>query len=706
MLPAVLVGVAAAAILVVFGVRPLDLLRFAAYEAGFVLIPGWAVYLALKPSPPGLLRQIAAGWALGYVLEILAYAATAALGIRTWFAAYPVLVLLGAAPLAWHRHGRRLWTAPRPVQGTGWLWALAAACVAVLVYLGIGFFSQTPLPGTVPAVSYYPDLVWDLALAGEALHHWPIMDPNVAGASFSYYTFTHIHLAAVSQVTGLDLPLLLFRLYVPALILLLTLQLYLLGRTLAGSRSAGLLTVLLVLFAGEIDPFVGRQSLFLNAFFPDLYLSPTFLLGLVLFLPLVLELADVMRSTPATRPGLGSWIAAGLFLIGCGGAKGTILPVIVSALGLTLAWRWLSDRRINRPAVIAFSMAALALGGFYLFSYAGSGITPELRPLSALLGMGAIGSRLRLALSGGWQQYGTVALLVVAAFFGLMGLRAVGLTSLAWARRPHFSGDSIWLWSLFLVTLVPYYFLDQPGASQLYFFWFGYVAASALAAEGLALLARRCRSLPLLPRTLVALPLVALLATQLLDTPLDSAATLGRWRAGLPAYAETNRNLTQGLLAGLDWLRQNTGTGAVLAVNNYYSSDQGKDPRYYYYAAFAQRRVFLEGWLYTNQSHKIGYSSVAAGTLLPFPERYDLNQRVFLSGDPAALSQMASRYGVSYLVVDRVHGSQEGASHLADEGLITLAFENQDVQVYAVRSTAPGDSAGGAPVIRCCPSWS
>ena len=46
------------------------------------MLPGWATYRVLSRDPGGPLRQLAIGWALGYVLEILAFMATAATGTR------------------------------------------------------------------------------------------------------------------------------------------------------------------------------------------------------------------------------------------------------------------------------------------------------------------------------------------------------------------------------------------------------------------------------------------------------------------------------------------------------------------------------------------------------------------------------------------------------------------------------------------------
>ena len=100
-------------------------------------------------------------------------------------------------------------------------------------------------------------------------------------------------------------------------------------------------------------------------------------------------------------------------------------------------------------------------------------------------------------------------------------------------------------------------------------------------------------------------------------------------------------------------------------MNNQHS--QISLPRYFYYSAFAERRVFLEGWDYS----RIGDRS----------DRIALNERVFKNADPEALRLMVEKYGVTYLVVDKVHGSDN--ARLAT--LARLVFSNPDVTIYSVR---------------------
>src|SRR5262245_57064585 len=101
--PAVAIG---AVILWLIGsVQPWDVVRYLGYEAAFVVAPGWLVLLAICPGIRSRAWQLALGWPIGLTLEILGFAATAALGIRGLFLAYPLVVGIPALLIAKRRGG-------------------------------------------------------------------------------------------------------------------------------------------------------------------------------------------------------------------------------------------------------------------------------------------------------------------------------------------------------------------------------------------------------------------------------------------------------------------------------------------------------------------------------------------------------------------------------------------------------------------------
>ena len=136
--------------------------------------------------------------------------------------------------------------------------------------------------------------------------------------------------------------------------------------------------------------------------------------------------------------------------------------------------------------------------------------------------------------------------------------------------------------------------------------------------------------------------------------------------------------MTPDLARGLRWVRHNTRTSSVLAVNNHFLYPSGGDSRYYYYSALAERRVHLESWGYTDKAVEIGLEKVRAGRF-PFPGRLAVNDRAFAAPDPAGL-RLLRRAGVTHLVADRLHGPVPAAS----SSLGRPAFENAALVVYSL----------------------
>ena len=64
-------------------------------------------------------------------------------------------------------------------------------------------------------------MTFQVSIAASALHHWPPAFEGVSGLRLNYHYFVDLHMAAASQVTGIHLPVIFFRLYLIPLIALL-----------------------------------------------------------------------------------------------------------------------------------------------------------------------------------------------------------------------------------------------------------------------------------------------------------------------------------------------------------------------------------------------------------------------------------------------------------------------------------------------------
>ncbi|MBM3666649.1 MAG: hypothetical protein FJW90_04075 [Actinobacteria bacterium] len=760
-------GLAAASVLagavclwLISGVGAADVIRYVAYEAVFVLGPGWLAFRALSPGTRGLGWQLALGWPLGLVLEILAFALTAALDLREAFVLYPILA--GAlAGLAWRRRragaGER--PAGRPTLGPRQALALAGLCLFVFAYIGIAYFGRSPLPGSVPAAFYYPDISFNLVLASEALHHWPIAEAKVVGGTYGYHYFVNIHMAAASQVTGIELPTIIFRLYLLPLIALLVLQLGLVGGAIARLAWAGPVTAALFVLVGEIDlsvidirPFQGVGPI-------PLWSSPTQLLGLVFFVPIVFVLhrlidgdAEPVNDPEPAIPRPELWALLVLLLVGSGGAKAVIPPMLIGGLLIYLAYRLVRGRGIDRAALTALGCCVAVQLAYMAVLYRSGGSSLQLDPGATFEQMIAV-TRALDAVGGepGVEVvFWVLAVPIATAMF--YGASLLGLAWLTAGRATVRPADSALL-AICLAGLPAFLLLGHDGHSQLYFPLYGILAALPLAAEGLCRLFTRLSQPPAFDRRLLLAALVAwvlglvlvafaaervtldghpvradliaygsaaaalaavtaiavrsrgvarstatalavlgVLLAAAIDAPLDALPeTLRRLDRGEPLHLTGPIETRRAAIEGMEWMRESLDEDAVLAVSN----DRSGLAREYApldntFPAFTERRTLLEGWAYTSEASRHGQAEVIARRFDPFPERRELERRVFARADTSALRELRSRYGLTHLVIDRKHGF--AAPSVRELGRVV--FENELLEVIELD---PPD-AGAGPI--------
>jgi hypothetical protein len=699
--PAVFITAVASIAWLSSGVHAGEIARFVPYELGFVVLPGWLVYRALfAASPGGRLRQLVLGWSLGYLLEILAFVGSAQVGRRELFLAYPVVVGLPAALIAWRaRDSKRPRSSTRAYSRVSArsLWAGGFLCCLLVVYVAVAGFSKSPLPRDLGGgATYHEDTVFAISLAAEALHHWPMTVPMVAGEGLHYHLFVYLHMAAVAQVTGIDLSVVVMRLYTVPLLVLLTLLLVLAGKRVGRRLSTGFVAAFAVLFLGELDVSRSRRFLFDDFFFSWLLNSHTFLLGLIFFLAAILLLDELMSSrTGSRRSRLPSWLLAGGMLVGCMGAKSYSLLPLAGGLGIVIAWMLLRHRVLNRPALLALVLTgAIYLGANALvFKWNSAGIVVSpFRTIKAMEGVSVF--RSQLARLWGDNDV-TLGLGVVYGTIGLLGIPLLGIGLLLKYRRRSLSLSELWFLSLFVAALPALFLLNQPGLGQLFVVFFGLVPATIVAASGFGLFwAHHVRNTFAgrfsVRGGLATAAVGCCLVVGFLNTPLDWFPGVSGKTVDGPAYQYELSGLTAGLYDGLLWIRNNTDVNQVLVVNNHSIYRDGRDSKYFYYSAFAQRRVVLESWDYTKQAAATELLSLDAAHT-PFPHRLALSDAVFRNADESAMRTLAREYGARYLVVDKVHGS-------ASPWLPWRArrvFSNGDVDVYAVGQ--PGRPPVGAP---------
>jgi len=730
--PTALIVLGLSALWALSGVRLSEVALFWGCTALFVAAPGCLLHAALDRSASRPERA-AFGLGLGVALEIFAFAFTAWIGARWLLFAYPPVVVVTALVLLRRDRGPTEAVAAPP---RGWGTAVVAVSGLVLASIAVGFVGQNPLPRDVGDVSYFLDLVFNIGISAEALHHWPVTDPHVLGQPLPYHTFANLQTAATAQVSGIDLDTVALRLFVPSLVALAVAQMAAAGRTLGGAWMAGPIAAGLFFLTGEIDPDGARENLFANTIPSSLYQSPSFLLSLVVFCPaLVLAHRQITATAPVT---VGQRVLLALLVAGCAGAKASLMPVLLGGMALYAAGGVLRTRRVQAPPMVTLAVTAAVTAVAFAVLYRGTQSGLALRYggiLSLMPGVSWVDDHL-----GALGALGTTAALVIGAV-GFCGATLAGIALLAADRDPAAAPRRLFLAAVLAASAVPWLLLDSASGNENWFVFYGLVCGALLAADGICVTGRAIG-----PRAIVgacalagawaavALALVlgplhrfeypagpryaaclALLALALGGGCVALARHRGPRAAGLagvlafalvgsfnapldviPALASrehttgvaheretpTHFGMSAGLYRGLVWIRDHTPETSVLAVNNQYLEPSRTGPGYFYFTAFAQRRVYLEGWGYAFKTTALadGRDYRDAFRADPFGRRQRLNDRAFAQADPAALAQLRAA-GVRFLVVDVAHG---GASPVLDR-VLRRVYANRALLVYRLR---------------------
>jgi hypothetical protein len=745
--PATLVIAVALEIWLLSGVTGGDILRFAGYEVAFVALPGVAMLWALRGRWRGFLEAIALGIPLGHALEILAFSATAAAGVRGLYVIYPVVVVVPSLLVIRKRRNPAVGGAPEPPMSSRIMWGAALTLSAGLIYQALMFIPQAPLPSSQVSVSYSPDFVYQISKTAEVLYHWPPTNPGLSGVPLPYEWFVFFHMAAVSQVTHLALATIALRLDFLPFLIVIGCELLVVGRALSRKVSTGVVAMAVVFLLGPLDltTDVGGTPFF-SSLSNVLWSSWTFLFGLMFFIPLLYLIFERLRgATRRDRFDIGSWLLIAILLVGASGAKATVLPVLLAGSALYAVLTCITRRAAPPPELLlALGLEAVIFLVTFFIIYRGGAAATVVSPLAPL------GRTLPVVDASQSKLTGFVLAVALPSAYvaGLLGmlLPLAGLLYMLRSQhRARLRGYGLCLCLLGAGVVIANVF-HQIGYSELYFQDTGYVAGCIVAADALRLawvdlgtvipISRRAATTALgawivvLAAVVIAtsptrhplqtavvryialgggcilfvatwylvmrvrhrrrsgflvLGLIPLLAAAALASPVVLAPTTGPLLTGAAiAHPQSGhdrvRGLTPDLLAALEWLKAHSTVNDVIAVSNHWLDTAAQDGRYYYYSAFSERQVFIEGYDPARYEITTDIQTLAGAD---FAARQALNDEVFGSADPDALRVMTTQYSVRFLLVDSTDGDGDDDNPAVLQ-LGTVVFENSAATIVAV----------------------
>ncbi len=636
------------AVLIHYGAEPNHLVRFLMAILFFTLLPGLLLLDCLHIYDDDGYKLVLAVIA-GIGLDIILYIVAAILGWWWLFNLGAGMVLL--ALIIKKRllpNIRLLANLPDRLGWRDWL-ALSLLSSLLLGLLAVFQFIPNPLPGGTSSLIYYIDQPWHLGNIAEIKNHWPPQDPRLAGYSFNYHIFVYIFIAFLAHVTGITLPALYFRLSIWLLVTLLFAAVYFTGCRWFDRRAAGWLHIAVFFSMGTL-----LLSYPFNIFLISLFTSPTYLLAAIFTLALLVELRTYMQGRSPAR-----LVLIILLVTGLTGAKGNFFPVLYCGLlayGIYNLVGFRKDSRIN--ILLATTAVPFVLVFAYIFKGGGSeglNIVPLevvrythlFNSLSSWLGQG----------DASWLIWAVLPIYLAA----LLSVRLPALLNLGRnlaATRHRLSFEQVFMTATIAVSLIAGLTLSYRGRSEYFFIFIGLICLNLLAAGYLLEVYKSHRS------RWLQLFMTMLIVIAVADTGL-SARHLPQLIPEMTAVSY--QPLTPSLHQALLFLRDNSEPDALVASYRafIYSPD---DPRFFYYSAFAERRMLAEGW---------GYMSIQRQWAAQ--ARYADMATLYTTRDEELAGSILIKYDIDYVIVE----NQINQHLWFNSGrYLQPVFENGDLEIY------------------------
>jgi hypothetical protein len=684
-----------------------EALLFTGYVLAFLTFPGTLVWRAVAKPGPNLGNDLILGTILGLVLEIPLYLLLRLFDLTPLIYGYPVAVLVVSLVVVWRR---RRWFGPVVIgRESLWSWAGAAvACVQALL-AAKGVWSTRPLDALRAP---YVDEPFHLAIAGDLLHHFPAQMPWVEGTPLFYHWLVYVHLASAATITDIELVVLLRSMSMVLLVLLTVGGAYAAAARLTGRAWPGFVAAL-VLAMGANPDFFGWTSLVSPAqlAFDSVaraFNSPTHAFVMPLQMVLMVLVVEMIRSDRwRWRP----WLLTVVVMVAVAGAKSSALPTVIVGLLLALVVSAVLRRRqmVRTLGTLLGSAVVVFLVAQQLFYGGGTRATTidlngstvqrlgilmlpegETLPESAAVsiwicftvGFALVAVPVIVALvRGGWRRpelwflagpwvAGAGALMVLShpalsqAYFllGASGFIAVAMavsladiipTDLSLRDGVRLLGCAV-LGALALVTARLLVGDDMPAD--------GSVFTSTLLTQlviGLLVLAVAVVIVIVFAKRsgIASLPVVAVLMMGVVLAGAPQTVALAVVGPTFPREAATDI-IGPGGVAAARFVRGHSQPDELIATNAHCIGlpVPDCDRRNFWIAAYAERRVLVEGWAYIDPL-VVGQPSTDLNNsaYLPFwdPELLEANDAAITNPSPTTIATLRDDHGVDWLVVDR-----------------------------------------------------
>ena len=649
------------------GVAFFEIIKVLMYNLNLALI-GLAVAYAILPAhktKDNFLLPLSVSFPIGLSVENILFILFSSFHIR--FLLTPVFIVSGVVSiLVLYKNFRQKGIG----GGLDWslVWGILFLVAAFLFFIATWYYSQFTIPQGNQKIHMYSDLVWHLGNVQEAVRHWPLQDPRMAGLPFKYHYFAYLHMACQCLVVKVNADTVLFRTFVPVFMTWLALLSFCISKYFWQDNFKCLFSVILLFFTGSLEFLLQYRLMFLNTFFYVLFLSPPYLMGLSVFLSFVM----VYLILDKQKIRLSEMFLLGLLFWTSLGAKGPGGLILIGSVWFVTGIGALRKSPLIRWHVylVLAMLIIFVLSFFFIFGgFNSSSDVLKFSPLAAIytspfyMGMMNICSKY---LQNNDALNIIFQISVVLMFiFGFFSYRIVALKYVFEARRiwKEMNYGKLFLFFIVFLSLCGGFLLEADGKSQLYFIVYGYFFISLLAA-GFCFNYIRKSSM-----------VVKIILSGFI---IISFPSIGSYFVEGISMTVHRTNLKYGYRGGLTGseaqllmkLREISREDDVILGNAFFIDEGRREPRWFYGSALSGRRFFLEGWRFGGIVHAGDFEKRKNLAFNTFSGRQDINL-------------LSKQYGIKYIVFYEQHKTlmdpfEKGNPH------ILKVYENSGGKIYKI----------------------
>ena len=653
-------------------------LIFSLFSLVYIQIPGILLLSAMNSVRKLDAENILLAFFFGLGILILEYCLLSALGLRIVFIVLsPALSLLLII--------KRIKEKSSSFQSDIELNQFIQFAAIVLITCILVCVTQRYAFGNIEetrSIFLYQDISWHIGNVAALSNGYPFFDFRFAGLKFNYHYFNDLLFGMCKYCFGISANALVLKCTPIITVYTVALGIYAFFKSISDNT---LLGFIMLLCCGAVDTYYvlsdeTHTSLLNYHIFTNINgvaLSLAAVVAVFLFYVRILDGKEVRKR---------DLLILAVLVFVMTGMKGPFAIVLIAAMAFSSVVHFIKDRDLYRLISVTFVSGAIFLMTYVvvikgienLFGESNNNRATEIsvtdtlsRSLywdnfSRILGNGDKAHLLVycicLAIIGSVIAAGIYHLLFVADTFRSVGnlLRHKDLPTPA----ETVAITTGW------IGLAGYWLVSHIGFSQAYFL---FVAVLFIVGESLRLLDKADGKLiKILIIGIVAVNTVIcgrLLFTSLSDMWDDDSEHFAYHNSN-PVEVDAPSVLTHSELEGLEWIRDNTDADSVIATDriDLWSSEYPAaedDCRSFYYSAFAERQMLIEGFSYSDIS------------LEAVSDRLAINRTIYSDLEMESRNAIDDA-GADYVIVTKRFRS--APEHFRDP-----VFENEDISIYKVR---------------------